>query len=103
MLRAGRPGPLKSGHRPWPGNFHTAHPHTRSHRRLTLLTQIVIFWEKNRKGPSLKERGRKIQFFEALHLHLENPLILHDLHGNLRKRFESLHTETFLARDSDSW
>ena len=46
MLRAGRPGRLKSRHRPWPGNFHTAHPHTRSHIRLTLLTQIDIFWGK---------------------------------------------------------
>ena len=29
------------------GNFfHTAHPHTLTDIRLTLLTQIVIFWEK---------------------------------------------------------
>ena len=26
--------------------FHTAHPHTLTDMRLTLLTQIVIFWEK---------------------------------------------------------
>ena len=26
--------------------FHTAHPHTLTDIRLTLLTQIVIFWEK---------------------------------------------------------
>ena len=48
MLRAGRPGPLRSGHRPWPGTFHPAHPHTLTDIRLTLLTQIVIFWEKSK-------------------------------------------------------
>jgi len=30
MLRAGRPGPLKSGHRPWPGNFSIRHILTHS-------------------------------------------------------------------------
>ena len=79
MLRAGRPGRLRSGHWPWPGNFfHTAHPHTRSHIRLTLLTQIDIFWEKNRKVPEgfaagkygwLRTRKCRILDFETFHLH----------------------------------
>ena len=44
----GRPaGPAEVRALAMAGNFfHTAHPHTRTDMRLTLLTQIVIFWEK---------------------------------------------------------
>ena len=45
----GRPaGPAEVRALAMAGNFfHTAHPHTRTDMRLTLLTQTDIFWEKN--------------------------------------------------------
>ena len=44
MHAPGRPaGPAEVRARAWPGNFHTAHPHTLTDIRLTLLTQIDIF------------------------------------------------------------
>ena len=59
MPAPGRPaGPAEVRALAMAGNFfHTAHPHTLTDIRLTLLTQIDIFWEKRRKEGGKRTRS----------------------------------------------
>ena len=82
--------------------FHTAHPHTLADIRLTLLTQIVIFWEKKHKFRKFLEISglfhKKYQIFAKFceipakfHAILAEKLHFCEKNGFLRQKIKKIH------------